>query len=106
MEKLFYTISEVADLLSESTSCIRFWSNAFPKKIKPRRNAKGNRLFTAEDIELLKQVQFLLKTEGMTIEGAARQLEGEDKTKLRKAKALETLKEIRSQLVQIRKALP
>ena len=55
MEKLYYTISETAEILGESTSLVRFWSNSFPKYIKPYRNAKGNRMFTAEDIETLKQ---------------------------------------------------
>ena len=51
MEKLYYTIGEAADILGESTSLVRFWSNSFPKYIKPKRNAKGNRLFTAEDLD-------------------------------------------------------
>ena len=46
MEKYLYTIGEVAEILGESTSLVRFWANEFPKFIKPQRNAKGNRLFT------------------------------------------------------------
>ena len=61
MEKLYYTIGEVASILGESTSLVRFWSNSFEKYIKPHRNAKGNRLYTADDIELLKQVYYLVK---------------------------------------------
>ena len=45
MDKLYYTIGEVSELLGETTSLVRFWSNSFPKYIKPKRNAKGNRLF-------------------------------------------------------------
>ena len=55
MEKLFYSISEVADILGESVSLVRFWSNSFPKYIKPERNAKGNRLYTSDDIDVLKE---------------------------------------------------
>ena len=71
MEKLYYTISETAEILGESASLVRFWSNSFPKYIKPYRNAKGNRLFTAEDIATLKQIHYLVKTKGLTLEGAA-----------------------------------
>ena len=48
MEKLYYSIGEVAGILGESVSLVRFWSNSFPKFIKPKRNAKGNRQFTAK----------------------------------------------------------
>ena len=51
MEKYLYTIGEVAEILGESTSLVRFWANEFPKFIKPERNAKGNRLFKKEDVE-------------------------------------------------------
>ena len=77
MEKLYYTISETAEILGESASLVRFWSNSFPKYIKPFRNAKGNRLFTAEDIATLKQIHYLVKTKGLTLEGAAKQLGSE-----------------------------
>ncbi len=105
MEKLYYSIGEVAEMLGESTSCIRFWSNSFPDKIKPHRNAKGNRKFTAADIEVLRQAQHLLKTMGMTIEGAAKVLENDDKLVRDRVKALDTLKGIRRELVEIRNSL-
>lgn len=103
MEKLYYTIGEVASILGESTSLVRFWSNSFEKYIKPHRNAKGNRLYTADDIELLKQVYYLVKIKGMTLSGAAVQLDMARKAVSGKVKAIESLKEIRSQLLDIRK---
>lgn len=105
MEKLYFTISEVAGQLDENVSAVRFWSNTFEKFIKPRRTAKGNRQYTAEDIETLKQIKHLLKNEGLTIEGAARQLSDSRSSVDKAVKALESLKEIRSQLVEIRKTL-
>lgn len=105
MEKLFYSISEVADVLQESVSLVRFWSNSFPKFIKPRRNAKGNRQFTADDIETLKQIHFLVKEKGMTLEGAAGVLASEKSGVDRNVKALDSLKEIRAQLVSIKNSL-
>ena len=105
MEKLFYTIGQTAEILGESTSCIRFWANSFEKYIKPRRNAKGNRLFTPEDIEALKQVKYLLKDAGLTIEGASRKLAAERKSVDSRTKVLESLKSIRESLCEIRKSL-
>ena len=105
MEKLYYTISETAEILGESTSLVRFWSNSFPKYIKPDRNAKGNRLFTAEDIDTLKQIHYLVKTKGMTLEGAAGQLSAARSSVDKRVRALDSLKEIRAQLVEVRKSL-
>ena len=92
-------------MLGESTSCIRFWSDSFPKFIHPKRNAKGNRLFTKEDIDTFKHIQMLLKVEGLTIEGAAKRLRGDKKDVINKAKVLESLKGIRDQLLEIREEL-
>ena len=101
MEKLYYTIGEAAGILGESTSLVRFWSNSFPKYIKPKRNAKGNRLFTAEDLDCLKQIHLLVKEQGLTLEGAARKLAAERKT----VDGRVSLKEIRRQLVEVKKSL-
>lgn len=105
MEKYFYTIGEVAEILGESTSLVRFWANSFPKFIKPQRNAKGNRLFLKEDLETFKHIHLLVKVEGLTLEGAAKRLSGEKKDVINKARVLESLKSIRAQLDEIRKDL-
>ena len=105
MERYLYTIGEAADILDESTSLVRFWANEFPKFIKPQRNAKGNRLFTKEDIETLKHIHLLVKVEGLTLEGAAKRLKGDRKEVMNKARVLESLKAIRTQLEEIRSEL-
>lgn len=105
MEKYLYTIGEVAEIIGESTSLVRFWSNEFPKFIKPQRNAKGNRLFTKEDVETFKLIHMMVKVEGLTLEGAAKRLKGEKKESVSKAKVLESLKDIRQQLAEIRESL-
>ena len=105
MEKLYYSISETAEILGESTSLVRFWSNSFPKYIKPYRNAKGNRMFTTEDIDTLKQIHYLVKTKGLTLEGAAKQLASGRSNVDKRVRALDSLKEIRAQLVEVRKSL-
>ena len=105
MEKYLYTIGEVAGILGESTSLVRFWANEFPKYIKPQRNAKGNRLFTKEDVETFKHIHLLVKVEGLTLEGAAKRLKGDKKDVISKGKVLDSLKEIRQQLAEIRAEL-
>ena len=105
MEKFFYTIGEVADILGESTSLVRFWSNEFPKFIKPKRNAKGNRLFSKEDVDTFKHIHLLVKVQGLTLEGAATRLSGDRKEVISKSRVLDTLKSIRQQLSEIRQDL-
>ena len=105
MEKLFYTIGEVASMLGESVSAVRFWTNSFPKLLKPSRTQKGNRQYTASDIETLKQIHFLVKDQGMTLEGAAKTLSSRKADVEGRVKALESLKSIRSQLVEIKNSL-
>ena len=75
MEKLYYPIGEVAEILGEAPSLVRFWTTTFEKFLKPRRNVKGNRIYTVEEIDTLKQIHFLVKEQGLTLEGAARQPE-------------------------------
>lgn len=105
MAKLIYTMGEVAQELGENASAIRYWSNYFEKFIKPQRNTKGNRLYHPEDIETLKQIQFLLKNQGLTLEGARQRLTEDRRSVDKRVKAIGVLKEIREQLVQVRKAL-
>ena len=105
MEKLYYTIGEVAEILDENTSLVRFWSNSFTKYLKPKRNAKGNRLYTKEDLETLKQIHYLVKEQGMTLDGAAKKMAADRKNVDSKVKVLDSLKTIRKQLVSVKKSL-
>ncbi len=102
MEKLYYSISEVSQILGEAPSLVRFWSNTFSRFIKPVRNAKGNRQFKADDVEALKQIHYLVKEKGMTLEGAEKHLLADRNTVDNSVKALESLKAIRAQLVEIK----
>ena len=83
IEKLYYTIGEVSEELDVNASLVRFWAGKFPDFIKPARNKKGNRLFTARDMANFKVIYYLVKERGMTLEGAAKRMKdnitGEDK---------------------------
>lgn len=106
MEKLYYSIGEVAEILGENTSAVRFWANSFPRYIHPVRNAKGNRQFKAEDLEAFKRIHFLVKTQGMTLEGAAKAMASDKNSTVdNKLKVLASLKQMREQLVEIKDSL-
>jgi len=99
---MYYTIGEVAEMLGESTSLVRFWSTTYSEFIKPVRNKKGNRLFTAGDVANYKIIHHLVKERGMTLEGARKRMhdnkEGEDRT----VDIMASLNKIKAQLVEIR----
>ena len=105
MAKLLYTMGEVAAELGENTSAIRYWSNYFEQFVKPQRNAKGNRLYHPEDIETLKQIQFLLKKQGLTLEGTRQRMTEDRRTVEKRVKVIDMLKSIREDLVQVKKSL-
>ncbi|HSH65688.1 MAG TPA: MerR family transcriptional regulator [Bacteroidia bacterium] len=70
---MYYTIGEVSELFVVNTSLIRFWEKEFDV-IKPKKNKKGNRLFTPEDIANFKVIYNLVKEQGFTLEGAKKYL--------------------------------
>ena len=100
-KKIFYSISEVAEILGESPSLIRYWSNKFPTVIKPERNKKGNRQFTQKDVENFKLIHHLTKGSGMTLEGAEKRLKENADDVQRKMKAIHKLQQIRDLLEHI-----
>ena len=100
-EKLYYKIGEVAQMLGEEVSTIRFWSDTFPRYIKPERNAKGNRLFHPEDVENIRLIHYLTRTEGLTLEGVARKLDENRDGLDHKRQIIEKLYNIRSSLAEI-----
>lgn len=105
MAKIIYTMGEVAEILGENPSAVRYWCNYFERFVHPVRNAKGNRLFHEEDLDALKQIRFLLKDRGMTLEGAVATMSENRKSVESRVKALESLKSIKAQLLEVRKSL-
>ena len=101
IEKVFYSIGEVADLFGVNTSKIRFWENEFDI-LKPHKNNKGNRMFTLDDIKNLKLINHLLKERGMTIKGAQKKLKENKEDTLQNFEVVSRLQEIRQMLVEIK----
>lgn len=105
-EKLFYSMGEVAEMFDVKPSLLRYWEEQFPS-LKPHRNKKGNRLYSPQDVELLKTIFHLVKERGLTIEGAKKALRQERKegTVARTAQLMERLQRIRSLLEAVREDL-
>jgi len=104
-EKLYYSISEAAEIIGESTSLVRFWSDKFSKYIKPERNNKGNRKFTPKDIDTLKLIHYLVKDRGMTLDGAADRMKVNRDGLDRKVEVIGRIKGIRDELMMISRSL-
>ncbi|MEX0966847.1 MAG: MerR family transcriptional regulator [Bacteroidia bacterium] len=103
-EKLYYSIGEVSRMLDVNSSLIRFWEKEF-SVVKPRKNRKGNRLFTASDIETLKLIHLLVKDRGMTLEGARQALSQKRKKVDARFETIRLLEELKLLLAQMKKTL-
>ena len=101
IEKIFYSIGEVAEIFGVNASNIRFWENNFDI-LKPHKNAKGNRMFTKEDIENMKIIYHLLRERGMTIRGAQMKLKDNKEDTINNIEVVNRLKEIRQMLIDIK----
>jgi DNA-binding transcriptional MerR regulator len=99
--KLYYSIGEVAKMFEVNTSLIRFWENEFDI-LKPKKNKKGNRLFTQKDVDNLKVIYHLVKERGFTLDGAKKKLRQNKEDTIQTEEIVERLKEIRSFLVELR----
>jgi len=101
IEKLYYTIGEVAEKFNVNTSLIRYWEKEFDI-IKPKKNNKGNRLFTPKDIENFHLIFHLVKEKGMTLKGAKSKLMGTQEVEtVKNFEAISILKNIKSQLLDL-----
>ena len=103
-EKRYYGIGEVAKAFDVNTSLIRFWEKEFDA-LKPKKNAKGNRKFTPEDIKNLKLIYHLVKERGFTLEGAKIHLKEGKKDTLNNFEIISKLEDVKNQLKKIKEHL-
>lgn len=104
-EKLFYSITEVAELFKVNASLIRFWEKEFDF-LKPRKTAKGNRTYTKKDIENIRLVYHLVKEKGFTLQGAKEKLKQKPAQEINKnLEAIESLNKLKSFLVELKNQL-
>lgn len=103
-KKRYYKIGEVANAFGVNTSLIRFWEGEFDV-IKPKKNAKGNRLFTEEDIENFKLIFNLVKERGFTLEGAKQKLKQNLDAVVENHEIISRLEAVKAELIKIKNQL-
>lgn len=104
IEKLYYSIGEVAEMFAVAPSLIRFWESEFDI-IKPKKNRKGNRQFTKEDIDNVGLIYHLVKERGFTLQGAKDMLRNNAQAAKDKMELIDSLRNVRSFLVELRDRL-
>ncbi|WP_318345268.1 MerR family transcriptional regulator [Flagellimonas baculiformis] len=103
-EKRYYGIGEVAKAFGVNTSLIRFWEKEFDV-LQPKKNAKGNRKFTPDDIKNLQLIYHLVKERGFTLEGAKIHLNEEKEKTLSTFDVIQKLQKVRAELLKIKEQL-
>ncbi|HNX87892.1 MAG TPA: MerR family transcriptional regulator [Paludibacteraceae bacterium] len=97
MEKIYYSISEVATMFSINQSNLRFWEREF-KQLKPRRNEKGTRFYSKDDIQLIKQIIFLINDQKLTLDGVKKKLSDKKDVVVKQQEIKERLTAIRDEI--------
>lgn len=101
IEKLYFSIGEVADAVGVNTSVIRYWEKEFGN-LRPRRDSRGDRSYTQDDIRKVKLIQYLLKERGFTIQGAREHLRSEPRSAERLTEAIERLERVKGILLEVK----
>lgn len=104
LDKKYYKIKDVSELLGVSASTLRYWGQEFPE-CKPRRSATNIRYYKAQDIETLKIIHYLLKIKGLKIDAAKEQLKANRTNVSNRVKIIDSLIETRNQLEDMLRAL-
>jgi DNA-binding transcriptional MerR regulator len=102
LDKLYYSIGEVAKMFNVNTSLIRYWEKEFPI-IRPKKNQKGNRQFTKKDIENIHKIHYLVKDRKMTLDGAKNYLKNNNG--ISNFELVKTLQGIRAMVVELKETL-
>ena len=103
-EKRYYGIGEVAKAFGVNTSLIRFWEKEFDV-LQPKKNAKGNRKFTPQDVTNLQLIFHLVKERGFTLEGAKTHLKEEKQKTLSNFEVVQKLQKVKAELLKIKEQL-
>ena len=105
LDKQYYKIKEVAEMLGLPQSTLRFWEKEFPTLIKPMRSAHQQRYYRAQDIEKLRMLQYLIKDKGLKIDAARTYLRSNPHNISRRVEGIERLTEVREDLASLLRAL-
>lgn len=102
-QRLYYSISEVAQMFEVNESTLRFWEKEF-NIIRPRKTTKGTRFYRQEDIDAVRLIYHLVKERGMTLAGARQKLKDNRETTIRQEEIVNRLKQIKEELLSLREA--
>lgn len=105
IEKQYYRIGEVAHELNVNTSLVRFWETEFTE-IKPGKNRRGERVYTPQDLALLREIHHLVKERGHTLPGAREEMKRRRAAVAERAAVIKRLRDLRAFLVEMRDQLP
>lgn len=105
MSKLYYSISEVAEMLDVNQSLLRFWEKEFEPLIKPHKNAKGTRFYKEEDIDTIKLIHHLVRVQGLTLAGAKKKIKENKTSALKNQEIHNRLSSIKEELLSIKALL-
>lgn len=97
LDKNYYKIGEVAEIVGVTESTLRFWETVFPQ-CKPARTATNRRLYTPQQIDTLQAIYYLLRVKGMRIEAAQQQMQRNPEVVSRQQKIVEGLTSVRDEL--------
>ncbi len=101
VEKKYYSIREVAEMIDEPQSTLRFWEKEIPL-LNPGKSSGGTRRYVQKDIDLLRQIKFLIEDQHLTLAGVNERLINHHDVDEKRMKVIEKLKEIRNELMAIR----
>lgn len=104
IKKVYYSIGEVSEMFDVAPSLIRFWESEF-ESLKPKKNQKGNRQFSKNDIEELKLIYYLVKERGFTISGAREKLKLDRKKAVDNMEAVKSLEKVKKFLIDLKNNL-
>lgn len=104
IEKKYYSIGEVASIFKVAPSLIRYWEGEFDI-IKPKKDKKGNRRFTKDDIEKIRFIYQLVKVKGYTLQGAQEVIKKDQEKVIDKASLVDKLHQIKRFLIEIRDSM-
>ncbi|MFM1879226.1 MAG: hypothetical protein RLZZ241_2092 [Bacteroidota bacterium] len=103
-EKLYYSIGEVAKAFAVNASLIRFWEKEF-EVLEPKKNAKGKRKYTPQDVKNLELIYHLVKERGFTLEGAKTHLKENRNNTLNHFEVIRKLELVKAELLKIKDEL-
>ena len=102
---MYYSIKEVSELLDETEPTLRYWEGEFQDVISPRRNERGVRFYSEKDIDDVRMIKFLIRNNGLTLEGVRKRLKNNKEAAIRQSKVAQHLNNIKAELKELGKAM-